>query len=120
MGRVVLRGMRFHAYHGVFEVESRLGAAFVVDVELVAELPEGDDLAATIDYARVYELVRRIVTGERYRLIEALAHRLAREVLAAEGLASEVRVRVHKPHAPLPGVVDDVMVEVERRRDGGA
>jgi 7,8-dihydroneopterin aldolase/epimerase/oxygenase len=117
MARVMLSGMRFHGYHGVFDEEARLGAPFVVDLEIEADLPASDDLASTVDYARVYELVRRVVTGERYRLIEALAHRLARDVLIAEELAAAVTVRVHKPHAPLPGVVGDVMVEVHHRRD---
>jgi 7,8-dihydroneopterin aldolase/epimerase/oxygenase len=116
MARVVLSGMRFHGYHGVFEEEARLGAPFVVDLEIEADLPATDDLAATIDYARVYDLVRRVVTGERYRLIEALAHRLGRDVLDTEPLATTVRVRVHKPHAPLPGVVGDVMVEIHVAR----
>ncbi|CAN5683855.1 dihydroneopterin aldolase [soil metagenome] len=120
MARVVLEGMRFHGHHGVFEVEARLGAPFVVDLELEAILPESDDLAATVDYARVYELVRRVVTGERYRLIEALAHRLARDLLATEPLVQGVTVRVHKPHAPLPGVVADVMVEVRHDRAADA
>jgi 7,8-dihydroneopterin aldolase/epimerase/oxygenase len=116
MARVVLEGMRFHGYHGVFDEEARLGAPFVVDLEIEADLPSVDDLALTIDYARVYESVRRTVTVERYRLIEALAHRLGRDVLDSEPLASAVTVRVHKPHAPLPGVVGDVMVEIRARR----
>lgn len=116
MARIVLTGLRFHGYHGVFESETQLGAPFVVDVELDADLPERDDLELTVDYARVYELVRRVVTQERYRLIEALAHRLGRDLLAAEAQVARVTVRVHKPHAPLPGVVDDVMVEVVHAR----
>ncbi len=55
MDRIVLSGLEFHGYHGVFEEEARLGACSVV-------------------------------------------------------------VRVHKPHAPLPGIVRDVLVEVHRER----
>lgn len=116
MGRIRLEGLRFHGYHGVFEEESRFGAPFVVDLDLEAELPEIDDLAATVDYARVYRRVAEVVTGQRFRLIEALAHRLARDVLGGEPLVRAVTVRVHKPHAPLPGVVGDVVVEVRHER----
>ncbi|MBW6454472.1 MAG: dihydroneopterin aldolase [Trueperaceae bacterium] len=116
MARIVLQGLRFHAYHGVHPEELRFGAPFVVDLELELDLPEVDELARTVDYGRVYARVAAIVTGERHRLIEALAHRLARDVLAQEPLVSAVKVRVHKPHAPLPGVVGDVFVEVEHAR----
>jgi 7,8-dihydroneopterin aldolase/epimerase/oxygenase len=117
MARIALHGMRFHAYHGVFPEESRVGAPFVVDVELeLAALTEDDELVRTVDYARVYARVAALVTGERHRLIETLAQRLARDVLEREPLVDAVTVRVHKPRAPLGGVVGDVFVEVRHAR----
>lgn len=116
--RIRLDGMEFHAYHGVYEEEGKLGARFVVDVELALAVTGQDSLKATVDYGRVYDVVRRAVTSERrYRLIEALASRIAEALLAAEERVAQVTVRVHKPHAPLPGVVRDVAVEVRRERD---
>jgi dihydropteroate synthase len=114
--RIVLEGMAFHGYHGVFPEEARFGARFVVDLDLHVDLPEEDDLAATIDYARVYDLVAGEVTGRRYRLIEALASAIAARGLDHDARIGTVTVRVHKPHAPLPGVVRDVVAEVVRRR----
>lgn len=116
MDRIALCGLEFHGYHGVFEEEARMGARFIVDVELSLELPEHDSLRQTVDYSRVYDLVRCEVTEKRYKLIEALAAHIARAVLDAEDRVREVVVRVHKPHAPLPGVVRDVFAEVRRRR----
>jgi 7,8-dihydroneopterin aldolase/epimerase/oxygenase len=117
MTRIVLRGMHFRGYHGVFPEEERLGAAFVVDLELEVPTPAGDDLASAVDYARVYALVREVVTGERFQLIEALAVRVGQALLAREPLVRSLVVRVHKPHAPLPGVVEDVMVELRLDRE---
>ncbi len=114
--RIVLEGLAFHGYHGVFDEEARFGARFEVDVEMRVDLPASDELAATVDYARVYDLVAHEVTGTRYRLIEALATAIAGRVLSADARVREVTVRVHKPHAPLPGVVRDVVAEVVRRR----
>ncbi len=115
-GRMVLRGLEFHGHHGVHPEEGRLGARFVVDVELRLPLPRVDALAQTVDYGRVYQVVAAAVTGTRYKLIEALAHEIAARIVAAESLVEEVTVRVHKPHAPLPGVFEDVFVEVHARR----
>jgi 7,8-dihydroneopterin aldolase/epimerase/oxygenase len=122
VARLVLQGMRFHAYHGVHDEEARFGAPFVVDVELEVADPaagdgrEADDLARAVDYARVHARVAELVTGERHRLIESLASRLARDLLEREPLVRAVTVRVHKPHAPLPGVVGDVYAEVRHAR----
>jgi dihydroneopterin aldolase len=114
--KIVLQGMEFFAYHGVHEEEGTLGARFVVDVELRLQLPDSDSIRATVDYGRVYRLVGQVVTGTRFKLIEALAGTIARRTLDSEPLVDAVLVRVHKPHAPLPGVVRDVYVEVTVER----
>ena len=114
MDRIVLEGLEFHGYHGVFPEEATFGARFVVDVELRMVLGDDDALAATVDYSAVYLLVREEVTERRYRLIETLAQAIARRLLSDVPRVVHVTVRVHKPHAPLPGVVRDVFVEVAR------
>lgn len=112
----MLAGMEFHAHHGALAEEARLGARFSVDLELELELGSEDRLDATVDYSRAYETVRELVTGSRHRLIESLALAIAQRLLAQEENLLAVVVRVHKPHAPLPGVVRDVFAEVRRER----
>ncbi|AEB11048.1 dihydroneopterin aldolase [Marinithermus hydrothermalis] len=117
MGRIVMQGLEFYGRHGVKPEEGTLGARFVVDVEL--EVPfegRGDRIEETVDYAAVYATVAEVVTGERFYLIEALADRLAGEILARFARAEAVTVRVHKPHAPIPGVFRDVYAETHRAR----
>ena len=114
--RIVLQGMEFHAHHGVHPEEASLGARFSVDVELGLRLGGSDSLAETVDYSAVYALVTRTVTGTRHQLIESLATGLAEQVLAGFPSVLNVTVRVHKPHAPLPGVFRDVFVEIKRGR----
>lgn len=116
MDKIVLLGLEFHAHHGVYDSEAVFGARFVVDLELFLPLPATDDLAVTVNYADVFELVKRQVTEVRFGLLEALASRLAATVLEGQPLVQAVRVRVHKPHAPLPGIVRDVFVELYRER----
>ncbi|MBX6377184.1 MAG: dihydropteroate synthase [Clostridia bacterium] len=118
-GLVALRGLAFFGRHGVY-AEERRGQLFRVDVELEGDFEAAacsDDLADAADYAGIYEAVRRAVEGEPCRLLETLAARVADEVVAALGArpgAGWLRVRVHKPAAPLPGPFGDVFVELER------
>lgn len=114
--KIVLQGLEFRAFHGVFEEERRLGARFVIDLELYLSVSGKDDLSHTVDYSDVYSLVQEEVTQERYDLIEALAHSLAIKLLAHQPKLDAVLVRVHKPHAPLPGVFGDVYAELVRSR----
>jgi len=116
-GRLVLQGLVFHAYHGHCPEEAVLGGRFVVDVEMQLSLAQiQDDLSGTVDYAQVYEMVRQEVTGQRRRLIETLADQIAERLWQSYPQLEALTVRVHKPHAPLPGLFEDVYVEVDRRR----
>lgn len=119
MDEIALRGMRFLGRHGV-ELDERIEPQpFEVDVVLHADLRPGgesDDLARTIDYSAAFEIARRVVEEESFRLIETIAETIARDLFA--GIAvDELEVRVRKPKAPLPGAFETVEAAIRRRRD---
>jgi 7,8-dihydroneopterin aldolase/epimerase/oxygenase len=116
--RIRLEGMLFEGTHGVREHEQRHPQPFEVDVELLLDMgPAGrsDELERTIDYSAVFATCRRIVETTRFRLIEALAERIADEVLASYG-PDEVVVRIRKPAVDLGGTYRSVGIEIVRRR----
>ncbi len=119
--RIVLSNMRFLGLHGYYDDELLARQPFEIDVELVLDLQRAgvnDDLEQSIDYARVYELVREVVESRSLRLLEALAETIAREVLAGFDVAG-VTVRVRKPEVKLGGPIDYAGVEIRRVRPGG-
>ncbi len=114
--KIIIKGMEFYGYHGVLPGEQEIGQRFVVDLMLSTSLEHSgrlDDLDETIDYAELYGLVEKLMTEERFNLIEALAERIAQAVLAGYAV-EEVRVRVKKPQAPLGGIFEYVGVEIRR------
>ncbi len=116
--KVVLKGLAFHARHGVYSEEAVLGARFVVDAELYYNFAGiTDDLDQVVNYAEAHALIQQMVTEQRFDLIETLASHLVRELLAAQPLLTAVLVRVHKPHAPLRGMFDDVYAELYLTRE---
>lgn len=119
LGTIVLSGMEFHAFHGVHDYELKRGARFVVDLELSVSPPARDTLPDTVDYSRVFATVKRIVTGESFKLIESLAAAIASTIMTEEPGVRSLVVRVHKPHAPLHGIVRDVYYELRRARGEG-
>jgi dihydroneopterin aldolase len=120
--RLSLLGMRFDARHGVLDHEKERAQPFEVDLVLRADLSAGaerDEIDATVDYGPLFDLVRSIVEGPSFDLIEALAGTIAGAALAATDpeLVDEVEVRVRKPKAPIDGAFDTVEVALTRRRD---
>lgn len=61
----------------------------------------------------VYQVIKACVTGNRHQLLEHLAEEIAQRVLKQFSCTS-VRVEVHKPQAPIPGIFRDVSVEIWR------
>ena len=115
--RIVLRNIRLEGRHGYDDEEREAPQPFEVDVELVLDLhPAGiaDDLDQSVDYARVYDIVKGVVESTSYRLLEALAEAISREILAAFRVA-EIGVRVRKPAVRLGGPLDYAGVEIWRR-----
>lgn len=120
MDRMNVRGMRFYGYHGVFPEENKLGQHFYIDLDLALDLSEAadtDDLNDTINYAELHALAKEIVEGPPFKLIEALAGRIASRVLEAYTRINEVTVRVTKPHPPFDIHFDGVTIELKRKRD---
>ncbi|PXY34263.1 dihydroneopterin aldolase [Prauserella sp. PE36] len=116
--RITLTGLKVFGRHGVFDHEKRDGQEFVVDVTAwlsLARAAASDELADTLHYGELAQLVAGIVGGEPYDLIESVAGRIADEVMEDERL-SAVEVTVHKPSAPIPLDFADVAVTVRRDR----
>jgi dihydroneopterin aldolase len=119
MDKIFFRNMAFYAYHGVYPEENRLGQRFFVDLELKLDLRSAaaaDDLEQTVNYAAVYERVKREVEETCVKLLETLAENISRSLLGAFPMLVEVTVRVTKPDPPIPGHYEAVGVEIVRRR----
>ena len=114
--RILIHGIQFYGHHGVREEERKLGQRFLVDVELCLDLSGAgrqDELVATVDYEQVHALVVEVGTREQFRLLEALAERIASAILERFPVR-QVTVRATKPSPPIPGVLGGVSVEITR------
>jgi dihydroneopterin aldolase len=118
---IFIQGLLVHAHHGVMAHEEKVGQRFMIDLELTIDLAaagDSDKLADTASYGAIVETATRAFTKASYRLVEAAAARVAEALLAAFPNATSVRVTVHKPHAPVAAIFNDLGVSILRRRHG--
>lgn len=119
MDRLLLRGMTFYCHHGVHAAERELGQKLVIDLSLDLDLGragETDDVRETVNYSKVYGLVKSLATTEEMQLMESLAHRIASAVLARFKRVLGVEVRIAKPSPPVDGLMDSAQVVITRTR----
>ena len=118
---IFIHGLLVHAHHGVMAHEEKVGQRFTIDLELTIDLaPAGasDKLADTASYSAIVETATQAFTRQSHRLVEAAAASVADAVLAAFPKITSARVTVHKPHAPIAAIFNDVGVSILRKRQG--
>ena len=116
---VELRGLRLVGICGVLPAERTQPQPLEVDLDLEVDLaPAGasDDLADTVDYGALCDVVAEVVAAGRPQLLERLADRIAAAVLAADGRTEAVTVAVRKLRPPVPHDLDTSGVRVRRVR----
>ena len=105
MDKLILKGLKFHGMHGVYDQEKIDGNHFEVDLECSLSLQkagETDDLKYTLDYAQAHEIVTQIMTGESLNLIESLTLKIGEKIFSTFQL-QQLKVNVKKLNPPMEG-----------------
>jgi dihydroneopterin aldolase len=116
---IFVTGLSLHAYHGVMQHEAKVGQTFKLDLVLSIDLAaasRSDKLAHTVSYDQIVDVVSSTFCEKRFRLVEAAAGAVSEAVLARFPQITNVRITVHKPHAPVAATFDDIGVTIERAR----
>jgi dihydroneopterin aldolase len=116
---IELRGLRLAGVVGVLPHEQAQPQPLELDIDLAADLAAAgasDDLSDTIDYGAVCDTVEAAVTTSSYALLEALAARVAVDVLALDERLQEVTVSVRKLRPPVAQQLSTSGVRLTRSR----
>ncbi len=117
--RIELRGLRVLGLCGILPEEQSRAQPLEVDLDVEADLSvpgRSDDVQDTIDYSALCAMAERIISAERFDLLEALAQRLAGAVMADERVLA-VTVAVRKVRPPVPHHLETCGVRISRTRD---
>lgn len=118
MGKVFVKNIRLHAFHGVLQQERVTGNDYLVSVSVTCSLGnamKSDSVEDTINYAAVYELVKEEMDVPS-NLVEHVAGRIAQRVLDRFSLADDVTVEVVKVNPPMGAACDGAGVELSLHR----
>ncbi|MBR3538206.1 MAG: 2-amino-4-hydroxy-6-hydroxymethyldihydropteridine diphosphokinase [Eubacterium sp.] len=119
MDRIEIEKLKIYAYHGVFDEEREQGQYFYISAKLFLDLRRAsmsDDLTETVSYDLVAHTIQKVVTQEKWNLIEAVAESVASELLLTYPGIQSVEIRVDKPDAPVGLSFETVSVTIQRGR----
>ena len=110
--------MRFYAYHGVMEQERRVGGEYSVSLTVEADLADAvrtDDVADTINYGALYEVVKSEMAVPS-KLLEYVAGRIGRRVMETFERITTLTIKVTKLNPPMGADSKGASVELKMTR----
>lgn len=119
MDKILIRGLRIFAFHGVNPEEKEVGQLFIVDLTASLDLQhacEIDGLENTVSYAKIIKTIRRVMQAGKNDLLEFTAQQVIDAVFAEYPPVRQIEIRLKKPDAPIQADFDYVAVELTRGR----
>jgi len=110
MGKIILEGMEFFAYHGCYREEQIIGSKFIVDLQVsidttVAE--ESDHLKDTLSYVHLYQAVKSEME-QKSHLLENVAKRIMDSLKNSFPQIQSIELKISKMNPPTSGKVGNV------------
>lgn len=119
IGKYIIKGMRFHAFHGSNFVERELGIGFTVDVSILYPLcPEDDspEVQSKVKGAEIYDVVKDVMMNTKYNSRASLAIEMAKRLYVQFRNASEIGIKITRTTIFIPGSIDSIDTEVWSKR----
>lgn len=117
--KIILNEMVFYGFHGVEDAERTLGQRFIVTITLSTD--DAKDrfvykLDDTVDYTKVYEVIKNIMEVEKHLLLENCANKILDSLLDRFDLVESATISIKKPSVPIQGHLSFSEIEMTRGR----
>ncbi|HVD98042.1 MAG TPA: dihydroneopterin aldolase [Cytophagaceae bacterium] len=115
---IVLEGLEFYAYHGLYEQEQKIGNRFSVDIKILFDytFEKGvEDLHKTVNYEKLYQSVHEEMKTPS-KLLETLAGNIIDKIFITHPNVQLVEVSVSKYNPPVGGRCERAKVTLKKGR----
>ena len=118
MGRIIIREILTHAYHGCLPSEKKIGGEYKITLWIDGDFTESektDLLEDTVDYDKVVNLVSHEMR-QSSNLIENVAYRIANKMMLEFSKIKKLKIKVIKITPPVSAEVPQVEYLLEKKR----
>ncbi|MBO5065355.1 MAG: dihydroneopterin aldolase [Clostridia bacterium] len=114
MEKIIIKGLKLFAYHGVNPEEKVDGQNFILDITAELDVKKAqlsDNVDHTVSYAKIIKTATAVFTEKSYNLIETAANKVGVAIMQEYPKLRSVTVLLKKPEAPIKAEFEYVAVE---------
>ena len=116
MEKLIVEGMKFHAFHGCNPEEAEIGGNYLVDVTVETDFSKpssSDKLSDAVDYVAIYDITKKEMSV-RSHLIEHVAQRIYDSLKKKFPQIKKIKVKVEKLNPPIGGEARSVSAVISK------
>lgn len=120
MEKIIIKGLKLFAYHGVNPEEKIEGQNFIIDITATLNADKAkltDNVDDTVSYAKILKTARSVFCEKSYDLIETAANKVGMAIMETYPSLDSVTVLLMKPEAPIKAEFEYVAVEETIKRE---
>ncbi len=114
MEKIIIKGLKIKAFHGVNPQEKIDGQNFILDITAELDVKKAqlsDNVDHTVSYSDIIKTTTAVFTEKSYNLIETAANKVGMEIMKTYPKLRSVTVLLKKPEAPIKADFEYVAVE---------
>ncbi len=114
MEKIIIKGLKIRAFHGVNPEEKIDGQNFILDITAELDVKKAqlsDNVDHTVNYAKIIKTATAVFTEKSYNLIETVANKVGVEIMKEYPKLKSVTILLKKPEAPINADFEYVAVE---------
>ena len=118
MGKILLEGIEFFAYHGCYKEEQIIGTRFTVDLNVETDTMAAevsDHLHDTVSYVHLYQIVKKEME-QKSHLIEHVARRIMDSIREKFPEITCIDLKINKMNPPVGGKMKQVGFQVSWKK----
>lgn len=109
---IQLQNLKFHAYHGLYDLEKFSGNTFIIDVDVAVEINDPiTRLHQTVNYATVYEIIKMRMQHPT-QLLETVAQEIIQLIRNIDDRIRLVNISIKKLSPPIENFQGTVGVKI--------
>ncbi len=114
MEKIIIKGLKIKAFHGVNPQEKIDGQNFILDITAELDVKKAqlsDNVDHTVSYSDIIKTTTAVFTEKSYNLIETAANKVGMEIMRTYPKLRSVTVLLKKTEAPIKADFEYVAVE---------